>query len=137
VSRTPIDTPRWFGPLFMVVGLTIGAVGVGLIPAPPESFNAPRWVVGICGLVFFTGGFHIQMINRPAISRWSAPVIVGCFAVIGLWVGLYGKAEAFGGGSSLLSAEANISVARWIFAGAGAGCAVLFVVMLYGLRTPR
>lgn len=137
MSRVPIDTPRWLGPLFMVIGLVIGAIGCGLIPSDPKSFYAPRWVVGLCGLVFFAGGFRVQTLHRPEISRWSLLVLVGCFAAIGLWVGLYGEAGAFGGGSSHLSAEGNVSVARWIFTGAGGCCALLFAVMVYNFKTLR
>lgn len=135
MSRTPIDTPRWLGPLFMVIGLAIAAVAVGLIPAPPESFKAPRWVLGLCGLIFFAGGFRVQTLHRPDISRWSLLVLVGCFAAVGLWVGLYGEAAEFGGGSEMLSPEDNVSVARWIFAGAGTGCAILFAYMVYNFKT--
>lgn len=137
MSRTPIDTPRWIGPLSMLIGLVIGGVGVGIIPAPEESFNAPRWVVGLCGLVFFAAGFRVQTVHRPEISRWALLVLVACFAAIGLWVGLFGEAEAFGGGSSLLSTESNVSVARWIFTGGGAACALLLAAMLYNFKTLR
>lgn len=137
MSRQSVDVPPWMGWLFVTVGLVIVAVATGVIPSDPAKFHAPKWIVGLCGFAFATAGFKLVTINRPAISRWVGPVLVACFGVIGLWVGLLGEAGAFGGGSSLLSAETNVSLARWIFGGVGALLLMLLPVMLYNWRSLR
>jgi hypothetical protein len=49
---------QWlFAIAFWMAGLAIIALAVGWIPAPPEKFRAPHWVVGIAGVAFLAGGF--------------------------------------------------------------------------------
>lgn len=137
VSRKANDVPPWLGWLFIAAGLAIEGLALGIIPSDPAKFHAPKWIVGVCGLVFATCGFKLLTIDRPELSRWVGPVLVACFGVIGLWIGLFGEAEAFGGGSALVSAETNVSAARLIFGGIGALLLMLLPVMLYNWRSLR
>lgn len=137
MTRQPVDVPPWLGWLFVAVGLAIVAVATGIIPSDPAKFHAPKWIVGLCGFAFAAAGFKLVTINRPAVSRWVGPVLVACFGVIGLWVGLFGEASQFSGGIPLVSAETNVSVARWTFGGIGAVLLMLVPVMLYNWRSLR
>jgi hypothetical protein len=113
------------------------AVATGIIPSDPAKFHAPKWLVGMIGCMFSLAGVKLITYHRPAISRWTTPIIVAGFAVVGLWVGLFGEAAAFSGGIGFLSPEANVMLARCTFAGFGALLLIVVTTMLYNWRTLR
>lgn len=137
MARQPVEVPAWLGWIFIVVGLVIVAVATGVIPSDPSRFNAPKWLVGLIGGMFSVAGVKLITYSRPAISRWTTPLIVAGFAVVGLWVGLFGEAANFSGGIGFLSPEANVVLARTFFAGFGGLLLIIVTAMLYNWRTLR
>jgi hypothetical protein len=137
MARQSVEVPAWLGWIFVVVGLLIVAVATGIIPSDPTKFHAPKWLVGLIGGMFSLAGVKLITYHRPEISRWTMPVLVAGFAVVGLWVGLFGEAAAFSGGIGFLSPEANVLLARCFFAGFGGLLLIVLSTMLYNWRTLR
>lgn len=121
-SQSP---PKWLGSVNMLVGGLIMAVATGLIPAPEESFHAPRWVLFLCGTVFTGCGGIVLTYDRPKFRHGLAMLIILCLGTIGLWVSLYGDAAQFRSNVPT-SPETTVNTARIAF-GIGGGLCYLLV----------
>lgn len=123
-----------------------------VIHADESSFNAPRWVVGLSGLVFFMGGVAVSLQDiRFEIFReaWWFKVMVNLapfgiilsFAAIANWI-VFGPGErAFSGSISipfitLSGTNSDQFVGRAVF-GLSAVClnVLLVVLLVRGLRS--
>ena len=51
----------------VLAGAVLVALSAGIIPADDRMFNAPRWVLGACGLLLFFAGFLV--IVPPQMPR--------------------------------------------------------------------
>ena len=88
------------------------AISLGLLPADPEAFKAPRLVVAGAGAIFVLGGMLVLLQGsfdpggqQTAIYKWLEFFIVGgfliLFAAIFMWVG-------FGPGERTFQTETTI-----------------------------
>ncbi len=57
----------------------LAAFGWGPMSVPP--MNAPRWVVGVCGLFFAGGGVVVVASTHPLASLAAGVVVVGTTVV--------------------------------------------------------
>jgi hypothetical protein len=94
-----------FGAVFWIAGLAIIALAIGWIPSPPERFQAPRWVVGVAGILFVAGGFA-PMSVRLGPDSWASRAI-GAAALLPLatvfnWIAFGSGPRSFSGGISVM-----------------------------------
>jgi hypothetical protein len=122
--------PAWGWFVLLLGALPIG-VASGLFAGADTGLNAPRWVLGLTGFVFVIGGCMI--LGQPGGRRnaYLAAAMLGCFAAIAAWIALFGNAEHFTGGIPLVSAEANTTLARWLF---GGGALVTALLSVFAVR---
>ena len=133
--------------------LTIGAgayimlVAANVIHADESSFHAPRWIVGLSGLVFLSGGAAVSLQDAhfdPLRKEWwfreivnlAGPVMILLFAIITNWIAFAPGERSFGGGISLpfisiSNGDLNQLSGRVVF-GASAICLNILVVVLLG-----
>jgi hypothetical protein len=129
------QAPVWFGVLFALVGTWIILVALDLVPNDPAALQAPRWVLGLCGLAFFGAGVLVWLsrYGAPWMSDATAFVIIASMAAIGSWIAL-GPGEREFDGSIGLGPFAfrgdGVSLGRIFF---GIGAVVTWVVALVPL----
>jgi uncharacterized membrane protein YidH (DUF202 family) len=127
------DIPPWQG---MLIGVLFGGVGVFILLLsfgvldPEGGMNAPAEIGALAGAVFLMPGLlsvyyairNFRRIRNKAaveedfdIASWLVTsLILSAFALIGLWISLAGRSEAFSGG-----VPGSVSAARIAF-GVGA-----------------
>ena len=103
---------------------------IGVMPIETAN-NTPPWIVGLAGLVFVIGGVMIFLRNHSRVLDLLAAIILASFALIAAWVAVYGSAEGFSGGISMLSGDTTVSLARVMF---GIGAIMCFAGFLYAMR---
>jgi hypothetical protein len=96
---------EWFFALmFWIVGSLVLALAVGWIPAPPERFEAPRWVVGAAGFLFLAGGF-VPLAARSGPNSWASrcvgAAVLWPLALIFNWIAFGAGPRHFPGGWSI------------------------------------
>jgi hypothetical protein len=84
-------------PIFAATGLGIIAVACDLIPVDPRAFQAPHWVVGCVGGLFFLAGVLIASQNQPQSLhvKLLAAAFFSMFAAVFGWVGFGPGPRAF------------------------------------------
>lgn len=63
-----------FALLLLGMGTFIAGIGLGWVPCDPESLQAPRWVVLVCGAVFACGGVGV-LATTLGLGRALAPAV--------------------------------------------------------------
>lgn len=122
-------------------------VAADVIPADESSFNAPRWIAGLAGLVFFAGGIAASLQDprfEPLRDEWwfraivnlAGPVIILLFAIIANWIAFTPGERSFSGGISIpfitiSGGGANQLTGRAVF-GISAICLNVLVIVLLG-----
>ncbi len=98
-----------FAGAFILMGGFIFLAATGAIPSDPESFQAPRWVVALVGVLFMWGGIMaafqgLNWSDSPAyrlVNNLMGWVLVLLLAIPFNWVA-FGEGERhFTGGISL------------------------------------
>ena len=107
-----------FAAVICLVGLFIVLVGLDVIPAEPESFQAPHWLVAFCGLLFFLAGASVLVSNYPRLRLAIVAILLAVFATIVAWMVFFAAAEGWSGGIAFLSQDINVWIAR-VLAGLG------------------
>ncbi|MFQ5593862.1 MAG: hypothetical protein ACE5HA_06905 [Anaerolineae bacterium] len=140
------------------MGLVSSAAGgfvllaaAGFIPAPEESFHAPHWVVGLCGLAFLiAGGLLLEgqlfaWLGRGGrrdefrqtifeVSRyWAGVSIITIFALIFDWIAFGPGERQFSSSISLpffsVTTSGGQSIGRYMF---GFGAIMLNLLAVWG-----
>jgi hypothetical protein len=135
-AAPPLSTAgKWcFALLFWVAGGLVIALAMDWIHAPPENFHAPRWVVGVAGLVFFAGGFA-PLVNASDKNSWGSStlvlVVVAGMASVFNWVAFGDGPRQFSGGMSLggIGTPTPVSAAGGRIA-FGIGAVILDMILL-------
>ena len=123
--------PRALAGFCVVMGLVPLLISMGAIPVEPGSVHAPRWVVGLAGLVFVVGGIMIFLGPQSGWSDALAAILLASFAAVGGWVSVFGESEYISGGLPLVSRETNIIIARCVF---GAGAVVCLLLLRIAMK---
>jgi len=92
--------------------ILMAAFGVG--PMSGAQMHAPRWVVGLAGLIFASGGVAAIAPTR-GILNLAAGIVVGGLSAICAWIALFGEAEYFSGSLSVFSRSTDVLIARVVF----------------------
>ena len=112
------------GIFFAVMGLAILLAAFGLGPMSDSATHAPRWVIGVSGLVFLSSAFILAEISHTLTSLVAGIVTVGMTLICG-WIAVFGEDEYFSGGLSLFSDRVEVLIARVLFGlVAGLGAAI-------------
>ena len=114
-----------------LLGLFVLLVGLDLIPANPESFQAPHWIVGLCGLLFFLAGASILASGHPPLRLSIVAILLAVFSIVAGWMALFSGPEGWQGGIPFLQDSVNSVIARLLV---GSGALVLLVACLQVIR---
>ena len=131
VSSSPRRSRFVTGVLCIALGLYPLSIAFGILPVDPEKIVAPMWVVASSGVVFLIGGCMILLADHSRANDMLAGILCLLFAITGAWVSLFGPGEAMSGGLWFLSADANVTLGRWIF---GSGALMCFAISAYAFR---
>ncbi len=123
--------PKVFSWIFMGTGIGIILISLEVILVDEAAVNAPLWIIGICGVIFFLAGLLIFLGEESKYNNLLAGLLVAGMGAIGSWVALFGTDSGFSGGVPFLSAEFNISLARLLF---GFGGLICFLIAGYALK---
>ena len=85
----------------VLAGAVLVALAAGIIPADEKMFNAPRWVVGACGLLLFFAGFLVIVPpEMPRMKNFLGGMLLTTFAAVPGWIAFGPGQRAFGGSFS-------------------------------------
>jgi hypothetical protein len=102
------------GTFFILMGVLILLAALGIGPMSGARMNAPRWVIGLCGLFFASGGMIVIAPTHKIASLAAGIAVVG-ITVICVWIALFGDARYFSGGLSMFSQNTEVLIARALF----------------------
>jgi divalent metal cation (Fe/Co/Zn/Cd) transporter len=121
--------------LFCIIagGLLI-LVALGVIATSPGQRHAPDFIIAFSGLAFIIAGCMILVGRQSRFNDLLAAILCLLFGATGAWVALYSPSEGFSGGIPLLSNEANVRLARWVF---GLGSLVCFAIAGWAFKRYR
>ena len=137
------------GIIFVGAGSTIVLLALNVIPVNPESLEAPRWVVGAAGAMFFFLGLLVfaQGIAGPGgeqviLFQWVQYMLtLGAlisFSSVFIWAGLGTGERQFQSSGSVgpisFSGQGDDLLGRCMFGGFGLLVAVL--TLFYALNRP-
>lgn len=147
------------GTLFLAAGLMILFIALEWIHVDPASIHAPRWVLGVCGVMFMIpgiaalyfgarnalggGGRSDRRTDGDGVSvvGWlTGLAISGGMTVVAAWIAFGPGERAFSGsvgigGVAVGRSGQSETLGRWVF-GIGAVLVGLFTVwgLVYGVR---
>lgn len=107
-----------FAAVICLIGLFIILAGSGVIPADPDSFNGPHWLVALCGLLIFLAGASVLASNYPRLRLSVIALLLAGFATVAVWMALFAAPEGWRGGILFLPQDINAWIAR-ILVGSG------------------
>ncbi len=117
--------------LCLAIGAAIMLVAAGIINVADENVHAPRWVLGLCGLVFLLGGLMIFAGAKSRFNALGATLICGSFGLVGAWIRFFSPDDSITGGLPFLSRSTNAAMGRWMF---GAGALICFAIAWVALH---
>ena len=118
----------WF---FILMGLPFILISVNLLSIDESTLHAPKWVLGLCGFIFSLSGVIMLLGEKSHFNNLLAGLLILSFALVGGWVALFGSAEQFSGGLTVLSETQNVNIARVLF---GIGSLICFAITIYAIR---
>lgn len=145
------------GTLFLGAGLMILFIALEWIHVDPASIHAPRWVLGVCGVMFMTPGIAAlyfgvrnalgggarsgRRADGFSVVGWlTGLVITGGMTVVAGWIAFGPGERTFSGsvgvgGVAVGGSGQSATLGRWVF-GAAAVLVGLFTVwgLIYGVR---
>lgn len=118
--------------LFCVIagGLLI-LVALGVISTSPSERYAPEFIIALSGSAFIIAGCMILVGRQSRFNDLLAAALCLLFGATGAWVAVFSPSEGFSGGLPLISSEANVKLARWVF---GLGSLVCFAISGWALK---
>ena len=97
-----------------MMGVVILLAAFGFGPMSDAAMNAPRWIVGVMGLIFLGSGVMLIDAFHRLASVMAGLVMVGMTVVCG-WISIFGEDAYFSGGPSLFSERTEVLIARVMF----------------------
>ena len=103
------DRVGWYWSLtFLIPGIVIALMGVGLIPVDPDSLNIPRWMLVLIGAPFAWVGLYVLSLSVSALAwvqDYVALVVFTSFALIADFVAFGPGQREFESNVPLLASE--------------------------------
>lgn len=115
----------------MAVGGMLILVACGFFIDNPDQRDAPDFVIAMCGSAFIIAGGMVLVGRRSRVNDLFAAILCLLFGATGVWVALFSPSDGFSGGLPLISNEANIRLARWVF---GLGSLVCFAMAAWAFK---
>ncbi|NNF07452.1 MAG: hypothetical protein HKN21_11875 [Candidatus Eisenbacteria bacterium] len=112
-------------------------IAMGVIPASEDSIHVPKLILALCGVVFMVGGLAVLFKDAPLWGPLAAAIILGCFASVGIWVGLFSNPNEIQGGIPFLPQETNGKIGKFVFLGGGVLCAAIIPLPIRELWAMR
>lgn len=128
-GNRPHSAWAWF---CLALGVLPMLIAFGVVSVQESQVHTPMWVLGLCGVVFVCAGCAMLLSERSRFNALLGGLICLCFAAVGVWVAVFSPADGFSGGIPLLSDEANVTLARWVF-----GCGAVLCLVLFGYAVVR
>ena len=116
------------------IGLFIMLAAADVIPSDPKGFHAPRWVVGMFGLLFLFAGLMLGFSDYPRIKQRLAAFLVLIFSILCGWMALFSEAEEWSGGIPFLSPRTNGMIAKTLIGLFGLLLFYAFIRLLFRKR---
>lgn len=123
--------PGWLALFCILLGAFITATAAGFIPAPPDSFNAPRWILGLVGFVLMACGGALGFDEDSPMRAGMAVLILIPMAIMGFWIAFNGDPENISGGLPFLDQTTNGIIGKWVF---GIGAVITSGIALIALK---
>ncbi len=124
--KTSKTSERILAVVMLIAGGAILAVAAGLITVDPDSIHASRWVIGLIGLVFLSGGVAVLApSDNSVVGQMAAAIIVLGMGTTSAWVALFGSGDHMSGGIWFLSHNVNVALGRVMF---GLGALMCFAI---------
>lgn len=121
--------------LFCVIsGGLLVLVALGVIATSPGQRHAPDFIIALSGLAFIIAGGMVLVGRQSRFNDMLAAILCLIFGATGAWVAIYSPSEGFSGGVPLISNEANVMLARWVF---GMGSLVCFAISGWAFKRYR
>lgn len=117
--------------LLLAVAVFMLALAFDLYTPESGQLRAPKWIVGISGLMFAGGGMAVLFPDNQVLGWAIAMLILACATATSLWVGLFANPDGISGGLPLLSQATNTRIGRVAFTVSGILCLAL---LLWGLK---
>jgi arginine exporter protein ArgO len=118
----------------LVSGGLLILVAAGVISTSPSQRHAPDFIITLSGLAFIIAGCMVFVGRQSRSNDLLAAILCLLFGATGAWVAIYGPSEGFSGGIPLISNEANVWLARWVF---GLGSLVCFALSGWAFKIYR
>ena len=90
----------------------MAAFGVG--PMSGSPIHAPRWVIGVAGVLFASCSVVLVAPAHGSARVAAGGIVVGLSAMCA-WVALFGEAQHFSGGMSMVPRATEVLMARVVF----------------------
>jgi len=130
-EQKPTPSSMWVGIFSILIGASIILVSAGIFRVEESLFNAPRWIVGLAGLVFLNVGIAASLMDtrfedinqtwwfKLAQSSMGFSIFL-IFTIILIWIGFGPGERQFSGGIStpflsFFSINTNEVIGRMIF----------------------
>jgi len=111
---SPSHEKLMVGAFFCVMGGMVVLAAFGFGPMSKSAMHAPRWIVGIAGLIF--SGCGLMLISAShKIATWIGGMVTIGMTIICGWIALFGEDEHFSGGFSVFSESIEVLIARVLF----------------------
>lgn len=114
------------------IGLFILLVAAGVIPTDPGSIHAPRWVLGLCGVVFAAGGVAILGPRFALLRNIGLSALLLAMGGVAFWAAALAPVEGWSGGIPLVPRAVNVWFARGL---AGFGVLLCLGLLVHGWKT--
>jgi hypothetical protein len=114
-----------------VAGGLLILVALGVISTSPGQRHAPDSIIAMTGAAFLIAGCMVLIGRQSRFNDLFAAILCLLFGATGAWVAIYASSEGFSGGIPLISNEANVRLARWMF---GLGSLVCLAISGWAFR---
>ena len=96
------------------MGVIIILAVFGLGPMSDSDTHAPRWLIGIAGILFLSCGVMVIEAFHKLASLTAGLATIGMTVICG-WIAIFGEDEHFSGGPSIFSDPTEVLIARVLF----------------------
>jgi hypothetical protein len=124
--------PAWFKLLLAIAGILLMLTAIGVIPADPARFHAPRWMLFAAGAAWVAAGVLLSAAEyratHPARYHFAAGILLTLFFLLAVGAAVYASGSVVGVGPLLIKGAAADKISRIAYG----TCAAVFAVLGLG-----